>query len=177
MKRRAFISLVGGAAATWPLAARAQQTGNHASIGLLWPASVPPASPRMESFRLGLRESGFVEGQNVVIAIRHPQRGPQQLPELAAELVRMKVDVILSNGDFAPRVAQQATKTIPIVAISDDVIGAGIIASLSRPGGNTTGLTILSPELSAKRLELLKEIVPGLTRVTALWDPTTGQHA
>jgi putative ABC transport system substrate-binding protein len=105
MKRRAFISLL-GAAAAWPLAARAQQTGNRASIGLLWPAAAPPASPRMESFRLGLRESGFVEGQNVVIAIRHPQSGPQQLPELAAELVRMKVDVILSNGDFAPRVAR-----------------------------------------------------------------------
>jgi putative tryptophan/tyrosine transport system substrate-binding protein len=172
MRRREFITLLGGAAAAWPLAARAQQSGNRASIGLLWPAAAPPASPRMESFRLGLRDSGFVEGQNVAIATRHPQSGPQELPDLAAELVRMKVDVILSNGDFAPRVAQQATQTIPIVAISDDVIGAGIIASLSRPGGNTTGLTILSPELSAKRLELLKEIVPGLTRVTALWDPT-----
>ena len=171
IRRRDFITLLGGAT-VWPFAGRAEQTGNRASIGLLWPGDALPASPRMESFRLGLRESGFVEGQNVVITIRHPQRDPQQLPELAAELVRLKVDVILSNGDFAPRVAQQATKTIPIVAISDDVIGAGIIASLSRPGGNTTGLTILSPELSAKRLELLKEIVPGLTRVTALWDPT-----
>jgi putative ABC transport system substrate-binding protein len=172
VRRREFMTLLGGAAA-WPLTARAQKTANPVSIGLLWPAAAPPASPRMESFRLGLRESGFVEGQNIVIAIRYPERGPQQLPELAAELVRMKVDVILSNGDFAPRVAQQATRTIPIVAISDDVIGAGIIASLSRPGGNTTGLTILSPELSAKRLEVLKEIVPSLTRVTALWDPAS----
>jgi ABC-type uncharacterized transport system substrate-binding protein len=90
-------------------------------------------------------------------------------PTLAAEL-----DVIFASGDFAPKVAQQATETIPIVAISDDIIGAGVIATLSRPGGNTTGLTILSPELSAKRLEVLKDIVPGLSRVTALWDPTTG---
>ena len=171
MRRREFIGLLGGAVA-WPVVARAQQTGNRATIGILWPNAEPPASPRMESFRLGLRDSGFVEGQNVVIAMRSAQKGPQQLPELAAEHVRMQVDVILSNGDFAPRVAQQATKTIPIVAISDDVIGSGVVASLSRPGGNTTGLTIFSPELSAKRLELLKEIVPDLTRVAALWDPT-----
>jgi putative ABC transport system substrate-binding protein len=126
----------------------------------------------MESFHLGLRESGFVEGQNVTLILRHPKTSSQELSELAAELVRSEVNVILSNGDLAPRVAQQATTTIPIVAISDDVLGAGIIANLSRPGGNTTGLTILSPELSAKRLEVLKEIVPGLTRVAALWDPT-----
>ena len=86
----------------------------------------------------------------------------------------MEVNVILSNGDLAPRVAQQATRKIPIVAISDDVIGAGLITNLSRPGGNTTGLTILSPELSAKRMELLKDLVPGLSRIVALWDPTAG---
>ena len=128
----------------------------------------------MESFRQGLRELGLIDGQNVVIELRYAQGGLQQLPELAAELVRLKVDVIQASGDLAPRVAQQATTTIPIVAMSDDILGAGLIASLSRPGGNITGLTILSPELSAKRLELLKEIVPGLSRVTALWDPTTG---
>ena len=101
-------------------------------------------------------------------------QGAARVLQLAAELVRMNVNVILSNGDYAPRVAQQATKTIPIVALCDDILGAGIVTSLSRPGGNTTGLSILSPELSAKRLELLKEIVPGLSRVAALWDPTTG---
>ena len=173
MKRRQFITLLGGAAA-WPLAARAQQVESTPRIGLLWPGDAPPASPRMESFRQGLCALGFVDGQNVAIELRYAQRGPQQLPELAAELVRLKVDVIFASGDFAPKVAQQATETIPIVAISDDILGARIVASLSRPGGNTTGLTILSPELSAKRLEVLRDIIPALSRVTALWDPTTG---
>jgi putative ABC transport system substrate-binding protein len=127
-------------------------------IGLLWPGDAPPASPRMESFRQGLRALGFVDGQNIAIELRYAQRGPQQLPELAAELIRLKVDVIFASGDLAPKVAQQATETIPIVAISDDILGAGVIASLSRPGGNTTGLTILAPELSAKRLEVLRDM-------------------
>ena len=174
MKRREFIALLGGAAVAWPLAARAQQAASISRIGILWPGASLPAPPRMESFRQGLRELGYVDGQNVLIEIRYAQGGLQQLPELAAELVRLKVDVIQASGDLAPRVAQQATTTIPIVAMSDDILGAGLIASLSRPGGNTTGLTILSPELSVKRLELLKEVVPRLSRVSALWDPTTG---
>ena len=124
-----------------------------------------------ESFRQALRQLGYVEGQNVAIELRYAQGGLQQLPDLAAELVRLKVDVIATFGDLAPRIVQQATGTIPIVAVGDDVIGSGLIASLSRPGGNTTGFTILSPELSAKRLELLQEIVPGMSRVAALWDP------
>jgi putative tryptophan/tyrosine transport system substrate-binding protein len=175
VRRREFITLLGGAAvAAWPLAAHAQQAGSIPRIGVLWPGDAPPVSPRMESFRQGLRGSGFVDGQNIAIELRYAQRGPQQLPELAAELVRLKVDVIFASGDLAPKVAQQATETIPIVAIGDDILGAGLIASLSRPGGNTTGLTILSPELSAKRLEVLRDIIPGLSRVTALSDPTTG---
>jgi len=128
----------------------------------------------MESFRQALRQLGFVEGKNVRIELRHVRGGVQQLPELATELVRLKVDVITTFGDFSPRVVQQATQTIPIVAIGDDVLGAGVITSLSRPGGNTTGLTILAPELSAKRLEVLQEMVPKISRVAALWDPTTG---
>src|SRR5262245_62610867 len=114
MRRRAFLSLIGGAAA-WPLAARAQQAGTPFRIGLLWPGDAPPASPRMESFRQGLRALGFVDGQNAAIELRYAQRGPQQLPELAAELVRLKVDVILAPGDLALKVAQQATETVPIV--------------------------------------------------------------
>jgi putative ABC transport system substrate-binding protein len=98
----------------------------------------------------------------------------QQLQELAAELVRMKVDVITAFGDLAPKIAVQTTSTIPIVAISDDIVGAGLVTSLSRPEQNMTGLTLMSPELSAKRLEVLKEMVPGLSRVAALSDPTTG---
>ena len=174
MIRRAFITLLGGAAAAWPLAARAQQAESIPRIGLLWPGDAPPASPRMESFRQGLRALGFVDGQNIAIELRYAQRGPQQLPELAAELISLKAGVILAPGDLAPKVAQQATETIPIVAGGDDILGAGVVASLSRPGGNTTGLTILSPELSAKRLEILRDIIPGLSRVTALSDPTTG---
>jgi putative ABC transport system substrate-binding protein len=128
----------------------------------------------MDAFRRGLRESHLVEGRDFVIDLRYAQEGLQQLPQLAAELVGLKVDVIQVSGDLAPLIAQQATAAIPIVAFSDDILGAGLVASLSRPGGNTTGLTILSPELSAKRLEVLKELVPGISRVAALWDPTTG---
>src|SRR5438876_12391539 len=109
IKRRAFISLLGSAAAAWPLAARAQQ-GGMPTIGLLWPADAPPVFPRMESFRQGLRASTFVEGQNVAIELRYAQRGPQQLPELAAELVRSKVDVIFAGGDLAAGGAPQATR-------------------------------------------------------------------
>jgi ABC-type uncharacterized transport system substrate-binding protein len=129
----------------------------------------------MEAFRDGLSKAGFVDGRNVTIELRFAREGLQQLAELAADLVRLNVSVILGSGDLAPRVAQQATKTIPIVAFSDDILGAGLIPTLSRPGGNMTGLTILSPELSVKRLEVLREIVPKLSRVAVLWDPTTGK--
>src|SRR5262245_17393685 len=172
MKRREFISVLGGAAA-WPLTAGAQPP-TVAKIGILWPGTSPPAAPRMESFTQALRQLGLIEGHNVAIELRHPRAGQQQPPELAAELVRLKVDVVLASGDHAPRVAQQATETIPIVAFSDDILGSGIVTSLNRPSGNTTGLSIMSPELSSKRLELLQEMVPGMRRVAALWDPTTG---
>jgi putative tryptophan/tyrosine transport system substrate-binding protein len=172
MRRREFFTLLGGAAA-WPLAARAEQP-SVPTVGVLWPGAEPPAAPRMESFRQALRHLGFVEGQNVAIELRYARRGLEQLPELADELIRMKVDVLTTFGDLSPRIAQQHTKTIPIVAISDDILGAGLVRSLSRPDENMTGLTIMSPELSAKRLEVLQEMVPGMRRVAALWDPTTG---
>jgi putative ABC transport system substrate-binding protein len=172
IQRREFIMLLGGAAA-WPLAAQAQQAAMP-MIGVLWPGAEPPVPPRMESFRQALRQLGFVEGQNVAIELRYARGGLQQLPELAAELVRMKVSVLTTFGDLTPRIAQEATKTVPIVAISDDILGAGLVASLSRPDGNMTGLTIMAPELSVKRLEVLQEMVPGMSRVAALWDPTTG---
>ncbi|HET9686048.1 MAG TPA: ABC transporter substrate-binding protein [Pseudolabrys sp.] len=182
MRRREFVRFIGGAA-VWPLAARAQPQPSAIEsrparvpvIGILWPGVAAPAAPRMEAFREGLSKSGFVDGRNAAIELRFAQAGLQQLPELAADLVRLKVDVILASGDHAPRVAQQATNTLPIVAFSDDILGAGLISTLSRPGGNMTGLTILSPELSVKRLEVLREIVPGISRVAALWDPTTGK--
>ncbi len=170
MRRREFITLLGGAAVAWPLAARAQQVRGVPTIGLLWPGASPPAPPRMEAFRQGLQEAGLAEGRDVQIELRYAQRGLQQLPELAAELVRLNVKVFVSSGDLGPRVLQKATTTIPIVAFSDDVLGAGIVSSLSHPGGMTTGLTILSPELNAKRLDVLRDLIPGLSRVAALWD-------
>jgi putative ABC transport system substrate-binding protein len=172
--RREFIVGLGGALFVRPLAVRAQQAEKIAKIGVLFPGGSPPAAPRMESFRNGLRQRGYVEGQNIAIELRYAERGLQQLPDLAAELVGLKVDVITTFGDLATKVAQQATSITPIVAITDDILGSGLIGSLSRPGGNTTGFTILAPELSAKRLELLQRIVPGMSRVACLWDPTTG---
>jgi putative tryptophan/tyrosine transport system substrate-binding protein len=173
MRRREFIGFFGSSLVAWPMAARAQQSAVPI-VGILWPGAEPPAPPRMESFRQALRQLGYVEGQNIAIELRYARGGLQQLPELAAELVRMKSDVLFAPGDLAPRIAQQATTTIPIVAMSDDILGAKLVASLSHPGGNTTGLTIMAPELSAKRMEVLREIVPRMERVAALWDPTTG---
>jgi len=176
VRRRDFIKVVAGTAAAWPFRAAAEkQSANVPKIGVLWPGVAPPVSPRMESFRLALRQFGYVEGQTVEIELRYAEKGVQQLPELAAELVRLEVDVITAFGDLAPKVAQQLTGTIPIVAICDDIVGAGVVASLSHPGANITGFTLLAPELSAKRLELLKEFVPGNSRVAVLWDPTTGK--
>jgi len=158
---------------TWPLAVRAQQTG-IAKVGLLWPGAGPPVSPRMESFREGLRRSGYVEGQNVTIELRYAEAGQEQLAGHAADLVRANVDVIATFGDGGTKIAQGATRTIPIVTIGDDLLGSGLIGSLSQPGNNTTGITILGPELGAKRLELLSTIVPGLSSVAILWDPISG---
>lgn len=173
MRRREFIRLVGAGAAAWPLAARAQQAAS-AKIGVLWPGAGPPVSPRMESFREGLRRSGYVEGQNLTIELRYTQAGQEQLDDLAADLVRAKVDVIATFGDGPTKIAQAASGTIPIVAIGDDPLGSGLIGSLSRPGGNTTGISIIAAELSAKRLELLSTVVPGLSRVVSFWDPSSG---
>ena len=130
MKRREFIVLLGSIAAYWPLQASAEPA-NVPRIGLLWPGPTAPVSPRMESFRRGLREHGYVDGRNVVIELRYAQNGPQQLPDLAADLARMKVDVIWTAGDLAPKVAQQATGTIPIVA-SLMTLSARALSPISR---------------------------------------------
>ena len=128
----------------------------------------------MASFTQGLKDSGFIPGQNVFIELRYGAKDGQELSAFVTELVRLKAAVIVTVGDFAPKTVQDANSTVPIVAISDDLLGSGLITRLSRPGRNTTGLTIQSPELSAKRLELLTHILPGITRVAAIWDPTTG---
>ena len=119
-------------------------------IGFLWDSPAVQADS-FEAFRRGLRELGWIDGQNIAIELRYAQRGPQQLPELAAELIRLKVDVIFASGDLAPKVAQQATETIPIVAISDDILGAGMIASLSRPGAATPRGSPSFPRNSARK--------------------------
>src|SRR5262245_29435408 len=128
----------------------------------------------MEAFRRGLRESGYVEGTNISIERRYADGRTDRLAGMVAELVQREVRVIATSGDFATRAAQQASTTIPIVAFTDDLVGAGLVASHARPGGNTTGISILSPELNVKRLEILKEFSPGISRVAVLWDPATG---
>jgi ABC-type uncharacterized transport system substrate-binding protein len=155
-----------------PLATGAQQLDKVARVGILWPGSSAPTSPRMESLRQGLHEAGYIEGQNLAIELGFSP-DLERLQELATELVRAQVNVIVSFGDGGPRAVQRATTKIPIVAVADDIVGAGLATNLARPGGNLTGITILSPELSAKRLELLKEVRPNLSRVAVLWDPAT----
>jgi putative ABC transport system substrate-binding protein len=123
----------------------------------------------MEWFRESLRESGYVEGQNIAIDLRYAE-APERLRALAGELVQLKASVIVTYGDLAPKIAQQATSAIPIVAADDDIVGAGLVTSLARPGGNLTGVTILSPELGAKRLAVLKELLPKMSRVAVIWD-------
>src|SRR6516225_2384576 len=128
MRRRGFIKGL-AASVTWPLAVRAQQTG-IAKVGLLWPGAGPPISPRMESFREGLRRSGYIEGQNLTIELRYTQPGQEQLAGQAADLVRANVDVIATFGDGGTKIAQNATTTVPIVALADDLLGSGLIGSL-----------------------------------------------
>jgi putative tryptophan/tyrosine transport system substrate-binding protein len=175
MKRREFITLVGGAVATWPLAARAQHPAMPV-IGFIGPAPAATYLPRVEALRAGLRELGYVEGKNIVIEFRWADR-VDELPDMAAELVRMKVDILLVSSSTFVEPARQATKTIPIVfAIHADPVGLGHVASLARPGGNITGLSTLLTDLVAKELEIFKEALPQITRIGILWNPTTPSH-
>ncbi|MGH7771384.1 MAG: ABC transporter substrate-binding protein [Candidatus Binatia bacterium] len=149
--------------------AEAQQPKKVSRIGFL---SASRPQPRDEAFRQGLRELGYIEGQNIVIEWRYAEGKPDQVPHNAAELVRLKVDVMVTAGPTDTRAAKEATNTIPIVMAQDsDPVASGFVASLARPGGNITGLSTLSPEISGKRLELLKEVLPKATRVAILWNP------
>src|SRR5262245_22120596 len=149
--------------------AEAQQPGKVPRIGLLIASSPLPASPRTEAFRQGLRELGYIEGKNIVIEYRYAEGKPDRLPALAAELVSLKIDIIVTGGSSPTRAAKEATGTIPIVMTQDvDPVGSGFVASLARPGGNITGLSNFAPELSGKRIELLKEIAPKISRVAVL---------
>ena len=162
----------GGAVAT------AQQPTKVPRIGFLGAASTSAIAARIEGFRHGLRELGYIEGKNVVVEWPSAEGKPDRLPALAAELVRLKVDIIVTAGPSATRAAKEATSTIPIVMTQDpDPIGTGFVASLARPGGNITGLSTLAPEISGKQLELLKEIVPRLSRVAVLGTSTRPGNA
>ena len=168
MKRREFITLLGGAAAAWPLSTNAQQAESKYTVGILGAGN---NVAELTTVVAALRELGWVEGKNVVFEPRFAENRLERLPELATDLVRLKVDVIAAAGTLAPLAAKQATSTIPIVmTAAGDPLGSGLVASLARPGGNVTGMSLMAPDLGGKRLELLKEVVPRLARVAVLWN-------
>ena len=170
MQRREFITILGGAAAAWPLGASAQEPGRTYRLGSVQPN--PRDGPHFVAFFDELRRLGFIEGQNLTVDGRGFGLHINQFAEIAAEMVRAKVDVILCAGDVAARAAQQATTTIPIVAVTDDMVASGLVPALAKPGGNTTGVSIFATELDGKRQELLIEALPGLRRMAALADTT-----
>jgi putative ABC transport system substrate-binding protein len=170
MRRREFITLF-GSAAVWPFAARAQQSARMPRLGVLL-YSTPQEDPQAKSLQQGLRDLGYIDGQNISIEYRFAEGNAERLPDLAADLVRLKPDVLFPiGGDVAPFVSK-ATQTIPIIFVmSADPLQLGLVASLARPGGNATGFTFLQDELASKRLELLKEVAPRILRVAFLSNP------
>jgi putative ABC transport system substrate-binding protein len=172
MTRREFIAFLGGAAAAWPLAARAQQTGKLPTIGFLGSTTPAAQSQLTAAFVQRLRELGWIEGQTVTIEYRWAEGRSERFAEFAADFVRLKVDVILTHNTPPVLAAKQATSVIPIVfATAADPVGTGVVASLARPGGNVTGLSSQTPDVAGKRIELLREVVPGLRRLAILANP------
>jgi ABC-type uncharacterized transport system substrate-binding protein len=173
MKRREFITLLGGTVAAWPLAARAQQPARYriGHLAIASPTDTPPPPPaNWDAFVQGLREAGYVEGRNIAFEHRSAHDQPELFPKLALELASLKVDVIFARGTWALAAARNATRTIPIVGIDLEIdpVEAGLVANIARPGGNITGLFLDLSELSGKHLQILKEIIPGTSRVAVL---------
>ena len=172
MDRRSFVSTAAGALLVRAVPAYAQPATKIPRIGVLHPGTPASAPQSVEAFRQGLREHGYEEGKNIVVERRYTESRPERVVEIAAEFVRLKVDVIVTSLDVATAAVKQQTQMIPIVmAISIDPVATGFASSLAHPGGNVTGFTSIFPELSAKKLELLREVVPGLSRVGIMWNP------
>jgi putative ABC transport system substrate-binding protein len=176
MKRREFITLIGGAAATWPLAARAQQAPEIPRIGFIYPGPKTAAASRVEAMLSGLRVSGYAAPAQVELVIRTADGDPTRIPALVEEIVAKNVNLIIANGPPVLHVARAATRTIPIVAIDleTDPVASGVAASLARPGGNVTGVFLDFPDFTAKWIELLIETDAKISRMAVLWDPITG---
>jgi putative ABC transport system substrate-binding protein len=175
--RRAFLSIMAGSLLAAPLAAEGQLSGKVRRIGYLDQGSAARNKPYFEAFRQELRDLGWVESQNIAIEVRFAEGKTDQLPTLAAELVRLKMDLIVTSSTPAALAAKQATTTMPIViGFAADPVGSGIVASLARPGGNITGWTHQGLELRAKYLDLLKEAVPKVIRFGVLWNPANQVH-
>jgi putative ABC transport system substrate-binding protein len=177
MKRRDFIAVLGGAASAWPLAANAQTSPKIPRIGYIAGAGSGNVDHIGAAFRQGLRELGYVEGQTIALEFRYAEGRSDRIPELVAELVGLKMDVLVAGNSVAALVAQKATRTIPIVMVAADPVGLGLVVSLARPGGNVTGLSYFNEAIVAKRLQLLKELVPGLAQVAVLRNPSIAVHA
>ena len=179
MDRRAFIGVVAVALLTFPLAIEAQQAGKVPRIGYLGQNNTEIGQHQLAAFREGLRERGWVEGQNIVIEFRYANGKVDQLPALVSELVRLKVDIIVTTSSATTWAAKSATQSIPIVmAASANALGEGLVTSLAHPGGNITGMTFLAgPEIAGKQLQLLKEVAPAASRVAVLTNPTNRSHA
>src|SRR5262245_54762093 len=177
MQRRKFITLLGGAATAWPLVARAQPSGKVYRIGFLGVTSHAEYGRQVDALRTGLRQLGYEEGNNIVFEYRWAEGRYDRLPELAAELVSLNVDVLVTHSTPGARAAKQATSTIPIVvsAVAEPV-DVGLVPSLARPGGNLTGLTVFFSEICAKRVELIREAIPTLTRVAVIVNPSNPSH-
>ena len=173
MERRTFLGMIAGGLLAAPLAAEAQKAGKVPRVGVLGVLSPEGSAPYASAFGEGLRALGYVEGQNVAIEWRHAHGNAERFPDLADELVRLRVDIIWAPNDPAIAAAQRATRTIPIVMmLARDPVAMGFVASLARPGGNITGLSTQAVDLVGKRLQLFREVVPKLSRLAVLFDPT-----